>query len=237
MLCKRTAAISGLALALAAPATAVPVNLAVTQDAAPEPSGYYVDDHLALSVLAPNVPIPASTDPNATLGYWAPAWSFVGQEAVGPGGSGAGADVLFNADWNPVGGAPGTGGAPNLGAVGGGALGQLFRLVSPDVTLRGGRPQLGFQCLQNAACRGFLQLQNAAPAGVNAASTKARKPRVVTYATTTFSVAAGRRKTLSPALSSAGRQLLRSHRTAHVYANFTLGGARRYSRKITLHRR
>jgi hypothetical protein len=79
----------------------VDVNLPVRQDAAPDPnSGYYVDDHLALSVLAPNVPIPASSDPNASFSGWFPAWS-VGQERCCPLGD-AGATILFNADWSPA---------------------------------------------------------------------------------------------------------------------------------------
>jgi hypothetical protein len=85
------------------PAFPVNVNLPVRQDAAPDPNtGYYVDDHLALSVLAPNVPIPASSDPSASLSGWFPAWT-VGQERCCPFGT-SGATVLFNADWSPAGG-------------------------------------------------------------------------------------------------------------------------------------
>jgi hypothetical protein len=79
--------------------TTLRVRLRVRQDASPDPhTGYYVDDHLALSVLAANVPIPASYDPNASDSGWFPAWQ-VGQERVGPYGT-AGYVILFNADWN-----------------------------------------------------------------------------------------------------------------------------------------
>jgi hypothetical protein len=79
--------------------TTVKVSLPVRQDASPDPhTGYYVDDHLALSVLSGNVPIPASYDPNASDSGWFPAWR-VGQERVGPYGT-AGYVILFNADWN-----------------------------------------------------------------------------------------------------------------------------------------
>lgn len=82
--------------------TAQNVRLPVRQDIAPDPStGLYVDQHLALSVLAPNVPIPASTDPNAAFGVWFPAWQ-VGEERANPYGSG-GATILFNADWQSCG--------------------------------------------------------------------------------------------------------------------------------------
>jgi hypothetical protein len=84
--------------------TQVPVNLSVRQDIAPDPStGYYVDQHLALSVLSPNVPIPLADDPQGNLGGWSPAWS-LGQERVDHWGFGPGATVLFNADWTQTSG-------------------------------------------------------------------------------------------------------------------------------------
>jgi hypothetical protein len=89
--------------------TTVAVNLPVRQDIAPDPaSGYYVDDHLALSVLSSNVPIPASAEPNASVGGWLPAWT-QGQERCCPYGT-SGFQILFNADWDPATSAPGTGG-------------------------------------------------------------------------------------------------------------------------------
>lgn len=78
--------------------TEVPVNLSVRQDISPDPAtGNYVDQHLALSVLAPNVPIPAASDPGASFGAWTPAWT-LGQERVDT-YAGVGATILFNADW------------------------------------------------------------------------------------------------------------------------------------------
>lgn len=109
--------------------TTVPVNLPVRQDAAPDPNtGYYVDDHLALSVLDPNVPIPASSDPNASMSGWFPAWQ-PGQERCCPYGT-SGFVILFNADWDPTSSAPGTGGSPGGAGGAGGApitLGGLVR--------------------------------------------------------------------------------------------------------------
>ena len=79
--------------------TEIPVNLPVRQDLAPDPStGIYTDQHLALSVLAPNVPIPANLDSNGFYGGWFPAWH-VGDERAGPYG-GQGALILLNADWS-----------------------------------------------------------------------------------------------------------------------------------------
>jgi hypothetical protein len=48
-------------------------------------------------VLAPNVPIPANIDQNASFGGWFPALT-VGEQRTGVYG-GRGAVVLFNADW------------------------------------------------------------------------------------------------------------------------------------------
>ena len=89
--------------------TTVPVNLSVRSDIAPDPaSGYYVDQHLALSVLARNVPIPASTDSNSYLTGWFPAWRNGDERAGGYGTSGY--VILFNADWDPAGAGGGGGG-------------------------------------------------------------------------------------------------------------------------------
>src|SRR3954447_6271790 len=93
--------------------TTVGVNLPVRQDIAPDPaSGYYVDQHLALSVLARNVPIPASSDSNSSLTGWFPAWRNGDERAGGYGTSGY--VILFNADWDPAGGGGGAGGGGNV---------------------------------------------------------------------------------------------------------------------------
>jgi hypothetical protein len=78
--------------------TSVRVNLPIRQDISPDPStGYYVDQHLALSVLAANVPIPAASNPNSGFSIFFPAWA-PGDERCCPYGS-LGAIVTMNADW------------------------------------------------------------------------------------------------------------------------------------------
>jgi hypothetical protein len=61
---------------------------------------------------------------------------------------------------------------------------------------------------------------------------------VTTYGSASFRVSAGKRKTLSVRLSSAGKQLMSRHRTVKVWANVTLssGQTRSYTARITLHR-
>lgn len=77
----------------------VSTNMKVKQSRTPNSAGLYVDDHLALSVFAANVPIPASTDGSASMSGWAPAWT-KGEERVGPYGT-TGFTILLNADWVP----------------------------------------------------------------------------------------------------------------------------------------
>lgn len=84
--------------------TAVRVNLPVRQDIAPDSqTGFYVDQHLALSVLAPNVPIPAASNPNAGYSIFFPHW-IPGDERCCPYG-GLGAIVTLSADWQRCSGA------------------------------------------------------------------------------------------------------------------------------------
>jgi hypothetical protein len=88
--------------------TAVNVRLPVRQDISPDPaSGYYVDQHLALSVLASNVPIPASANASSGFSLWFPAWK-VGDERCCPYG-GLGATILISADWQRCSGAKSAG--------------------------------------------------------------------------------------------------------------------------------
>lgn len=84
--------------------TSVAVNLPIRQDIAPDPkTGLYTDQHLALSVLAPNVPIPAASSPNAGYSIFFPHWS-PGDERCCPYG-GLGAMVTLSADWQRCSGA------------------------------------------------------------------------------------------------------------------------------------
>ncbi len=197
--------------------TTVPVNFPVKQDLAPEESGYYVDDHLSLSVLDENVPIPAATDPNAGLGIWFPAWQTVGEERAGIYGT-AGAMVLFNADWDPVAGAAPNGGAAATGAAL--ALPRTARVVN-------GRALLPLTCNLSRACRGLLRLQNR-PAGgaarLSARKRTGRRKKVVTYASKAFRVPAGQRKILRARLQGAGKRLLKHRAKAKAWVNVVFRG-------------
>ena len=193
--------------------TTVPVNFHVKQDLAPEASGYYVDQHLSLSVLDPNVPIPASTDPNAGVGLWFPAWK-VGEERAGSYGT-AGAMILFNADWEPAGGGGGGGGGGNA----------PLTLTDRTVRVRGGDALLKLLCNLSAPCKGQLQLQNREAALARLAAFGRAKTKTITYASAAFKIPAGKKRTVAAALKGAGKRLLKHRGKAKAWLNVRLKGS------------
>lgn len=184
--------------------TAVNVNLPVRQDIAPNPNtGFYVDDHLSLSVLDPNVPIPASTDPNASYGLWFPAWQ-VGEERAGVYG-GAGATILFNAEWNA---APGADEAP-------------IEFLRRNVVVRNGNALLPLICNLGVPCVGNVRLQNQAARLLRLSRVEKKNP-LATYAKKKFKIKAGKKKTVKVPLRSRGKRLIRGRTSVKVWANFKL---------------
>jgi hypothetical protein len=51
-------------------------------------------------VFASNVPIPASSDANASMSGWAPAWAKGEERGTSPFGT-TGFTIMLNADWVP----------------------------------------------------------------------------------------------------------------------------------------
>jgi hypothetical protein len=84
--------------------TQINVNLPIFQSRGPNAFGFYVDQRLALSVLRPNVPIPASFVNNTSVSGWYPAWARVGQERYGGPSFGTIGQVmpLLRARWRPA---------------------------------------------------------------------------------------------------------------------------------------
>lgn len=207
--------------------TTVPVNFRVLQSLVPDKNGIYVDQHLALSVLDPTVPIPASTNPSAVVGAWWPAWGSVGEQRVGPAGSGLAADILINADWDP---APGTGGNSPL------RLPRRIRAVRNDIAF------IPLVCQLDRACVGRLLLQSGrgpqAVARPNdlAGASATKKSKVRTYASVKFRVPAGKRKTIRAKLRQLGKRLLKKRKKAKVWLNVRTAGTAVGSTKITLKR-
>jgi len=198
--------------------TTVPVDFHVKQDTAPEASGYYVDQHLSLSVLSTSVPIPANIDPNASVGLWFPAWQNVGEERAGIYGT-QGAMILFDANWEPGGNGGGGGGG------GGGGQQAPLTLANPTVPVRGGDALLGLLCRQAAQCTGQAQLQNQETTPTRLVAFASAKQRPITYASVKFKIPAGKKGTVKVPLNGAGRRLLAHHRKAKVWLNVSLRGS------------
>lgn len=181
-------------------------------------------DNLALSVLAPGVPVPAAPVGPGALNITSTAgacWPAVqqGNSYCMPGGPGRYV-VLFNADWEYHPGGPRGNPAVNLA--------REFAWVRRNAA------QIVLRCLV-ADCAGQLRLQNVKPPGAVAAA----RSRTVTYGTASFSIAAGKSKTVTVKLSAAGRSLLSRRRSVQVWANRTVGsgaGKRTLSSRITLKR-
>ncbi len=198
--------------------TTIPVNFRVIQSLSPDANGYFVDRHIALSVLDPNVPIPASLSPNSSVGGWFPAWSAVGQQRVGPSGTFFNADLLMNADWDPI--AAGGGGA------GGGAAPAGLQVPRQIRPVRNNRAPVPLTCNSVQDCVGLLLLQNrqgtGAAARLAARADRAKpkgKARTFTYAKVRFRVPAGKRKTIRAPLSRRGKLLLKRRASTTVWLN------------------
>ena len=214
--------------------TTVPVNFRVVQSLSPDSNGYFVDRHLALSILDPNVPIPASLSPNSSVGGWFPAWSAVGQQRVGPSGTFFAADVLMNADWDPI--AAGGGGTVPAGL-------KVPRQIRP---VRNNRAPVPLTCNSVQDCVGLLLLQNrqgrvrlptpttrssrAKPKG------KKSKARTITYAKVRFRVPAGKRKTVRAPFNRRGKLLLKRRASTKVWLNVKSKGTSVAPVKVKLKR-
>lgn len=229
--CCQVVALSQVFTPAANAITTIPVNFRVRQDISPDANGYYVDQHLSLSVLNPDVPIPAATDPNAGMTLWFPAWQAVGENRAGPAG-GTGAMVLMNADWDPV-GAPVAPVAPGVTPT----APRPLRIPNSTAFVLNGRARVPLVCLATDACGGRLLLQNRQTAAA-ASAFLARKPKKaakpVTYGSVKFKIAAGKRKVVKVKLNRRGKRLLRKKSKPKAWANVKMAGYAIPPRKLTL---
>jgi hypothetical protein len=225
----RTPAFTPAPNAVTTLATALPVR----KDVIPDPINNTVTfDSLALSVLAPNVPVPAfdvgSHDPSD---FSIPAAS-VYHPAVAPNqerfiSSGVGGfQVLMAADVTPS--ITGAGPAP------GGNVTAPIALARRVIAVNNGALRVPIRCsLATGRCIGTLRLQSSQPVAIAAA---AQRTRVKTYGKARVSIAAGSQSRVRVRLSRAGRRLMRGRRRAKVWANATIGGTRVPPVRLTLRR-
>jgi hypothetical protein len=184
--------------------TEVDVDLSVRQDLSPSANGFYVDQHLALSVLDPGVPIPASQDQNASVGLWFPAWE-VGEERAGSYGT-AGADVLMSADWQ----------ASGAGFGGGGVV----SLADKSANVARGKALVELACNLDEKCAGTLTLSDQQATSAPPFGGK----RAKTYAEGDFKIKPGKTKTVKAKLTRKGEKLLEDKNKAKVWGNVQLKG-------------
>jgi hypothetical protein len=208
--------------------TTIATALAVRKDVIPDPiNNTLTFDSLALSVLAPNVPIPAFDVGDHNPGNFGIPQSVVFHPAVAPGqerflNSGVGGfQVLMAADV-----APSQSGAGPTPAPGGAAPAAI---VGRTATVRNGAAPVLIRCtLATGRCTGTLLLQNGAQA---AARGKAKK---VTYGRAAIDIAAGKRQTLQVKLTRAGKRLLRKKSKPKVWINASVGGEQVAATRVTL---
>ncbi|HEY8001945.1 MAG TPA: hypothetical protein VID76_08405 [Solirubrobacterales bacterium] len=192
--------------------TAINVNLPVRQDLTPNGNGVYVDQHLSLSVLSANVPIPASSDQNASVGLWFPAWH-VGDERAGSYGT-AGADILFNADWQASGAGFSGGGSP-------------VALAGRSARVSGGQAVIELTCNLSKTCKGKLTLADqqaivAPPFGPDVAPPFSAGKRAKTYGSARFRIKPRQTEAVTAKLKGPGKHLLDDRPKAKVWGNVQL---------------
>lgn len=170
-------------------------------------------DTLALSVLDPGVPVPASDTGDASgLGIGSAALypAFTGGERVDTFAL-AGFQVLMQADIE-LGAEPGTGGGGGDGTAGAGTP-RIARVMTPR-----GRVLADVICDAGGPCTGTAR--------ITARRTRATEhaARVVTLGSTRYTVAAGTRKRVTVRLSRAGRNYVKA-RSSRVRATLQLRNA------------
>jgi hypothetical protein len=191
--------------------TEVDVNLPVRQDLTPNGNGVYVDQHLALSVLSPNVPIPANYDSQASLGLWFPAWQ-LGQERSSVFGTSGGV-ILFSADWQASGG----------GFAGGGTLSLADKRAKVD----GDTASVELTCELSKKCKGTLTLADQqtipSPPFTDTVPPLEEGKRAKTYGGGDFKIKPGRTESVEVELKRRGVKLLdEGGGSAKVWGNVNL---------------
>jgi hypothetical protein len=110
------------------------------------------------------------------------------------------------------------------------------QLVIPAIgKFKANKTKLPIRCVGPVNCAGTFRLQSLAAPGATAAR-KAKQRKVVTYASGSFSILAGRTQSVVVKLSKAGKRALKGRRLLEAYFNVTLSGGQGKSSKITLKR-
>jgi hypothetical protein len=218
--------------------TPIPVNLSVKAEF-DQALGAYVFDVLALSVLSPNVPIPANDTGDRSGSYLASAFfPRIGPQDQTSGRvdrhSPSGVVPLWAATVD-CGAARSRAHAAQCGGGGGGGGGGTtagMALARSSATVLGRFARVRLVCRLTISCKGRLRLQSGAAAS--------RKKRPKTYASGRFSIKAGATKTVKVKLTKAGRRLMRRRRSVKVTAQMVIGKgktAQVFTGRLTLKRK
>lgn len=239
--------------------TEVPMNVPVRNEI-DQATGIANFDTLAISVLAPNVPIPAyytgSTTSNSSP-FSGVFWPHVapGTERTDQGGF-RGYQILINGEYVPAstggGGGGGGGGtttttpapttpspstpAPSPGGGPSGGTGNALTLSASKATVRGSKLTLPFTCNLTEVCNGYVKLQEkSAYARSEIGESTTRDSGGKLYASEAFEVPAGSSANIPFELYTAARKLFKKKRSIPVVANIEAGD-QRTSQNLTLKR-
>jgi hypothetical protein len=197
-------------------------SLPMIEDSTPPSNDFTTNargDFLALSVLAPNVPIPASFD-NASYGSgYVPAPSPQTTPAPSPNpifssATSFGYHIMMSADINAGGG--------------GGTIRPLT--IPTGGSLIGSTAAIPLKCVLTTTCDGTLKLTDQTT-GLRAA--KAKKINV--YGSVRFSIKAGKKKTVKVSLNRAGKAKLGRHSSITLTASATIA-KKTYSSRVKFKR-
>jgi hypothetical protein len=202
--------------------TSLGVSLPMAEDPTP-PAGDFTTsargDFLALSVLAPNIPVPARADGGSGYAGIAPAPSPATTPAPSPNPifsstTGFGYHLQLSADLNTSGGGGGNEPVP-LGIPSGGQL--LGTTASIPLT-----------CALTSVCDGTLSL-------ASGKLVKGAKKKVTVYGRKHFRIGAGKKRKVKVKLNRAGRRKVKRHSRATVTATTKIAG-RVVSKRVKLKR-
>lgn len=234
--------------------TQIPVRLPVRSDLNPDPQVGETVDYLGITVLAPNVPIPAHevgnpgdlNNPGAAAFF--PHLGSSPNDTISGRVDGAGVggvQPLISADILPFCGAARARRAAASGSArvsAGSPCAPVVGLRRPSGRVRGRRVLLDLLCNVALPCRGRVLLQSRRTRAGASASARRRagrkRRRAITYASARVAIQAGGRKRITAKLSKAGLRLLRRRKRARAWANTRLPGATPSSanRRIVLRR-
>jgi len=188
--------------------TTVPVALRMDEDPIPPPNDGITNargDFLALSVLVPNVPIPANFDNVSGFSGFAPAPDPQNTPApapnpIFPSTSGLGYHLAMNADLT----------------VGGNGPGPIPVTIATGGQLVGTTAAIPLTCVLTTACNGTLRLAGLPAGAVTRARGRAKKGKV--FGKARFRIASGQSALVQVRLNPAGRKQVRDLSSITVVA-------------------